>query len=81
MFQVLKDLGEVVIVDLEDKTLQSAHNDVVDIPSEVRAVFFKFWKQGTSCVYVSCLGGYISEKSIEKLVGHGWFNVEEFSSS
>lgn len=32
---VLKDLGEVVIVDLEDKTLQSAHNDVVDIPSEV----------------------------------------------
>lgn len=42
MFQVLKDLGEVVIVDLEDKTLQSAHNDVVDIPSEVRAVFFKF---------------------------------------
>ncbi|PIO70745.1 dDENN domain protein [Teladorsagia circumcincta] len=32
---VLKDLGEVVIVDLEDKTLQSAHNDVADIPNEV----------------------------------------------
>ncbi|KAK6766214.1 hypothetical protein RB195_025861 [Necator americanus] len=32
---VLKDLGEVVIVDLEDKTLQSAHNDVADVPNEV----------------------------------------------
>ncbi|KJH44526.1 DENN domain protein [Dictyocaulus viviparus] len=32
---MLKDLGEVVIVDLEDKTLQSAHNDVADMPSEV----------------------------------------------
>uniref|UniRef100_A0A0R3PRU5 UDENN domain-containing protein n=1 Tax=Angiostrongylus costaricensis TaxID=334426 RepID=A0A0R3PRU5_ANGCS len=32
---VLKDLGEVVIVDLEDKTLQSAHNDVADMPNEV----------------------------------------------
>ncbi|EPB66501.1 DENN domain protein [Ancylostoma ceylanicum] len=32
---LLKDLGEVVIVDLEDKTLQSAHNDVADLPSEV----------------------------------------------
>ncbi|WKY15893.1 hypothetical protein Q1695_000962 [Nippostrongylus brasiliensis] len=32
---VLKDLGEVVIVDLEDRTLQSAHNDVADIPNEV----------------------------------------------
>ncbi|KHJ97111.1 uDENN domain protein [Oesophagostomum dentatum] len=31
----LKDLGEVVIVDLDDKTLQSAHNDVADIPGEV----------------------------------------------
>ncbi|KIH59960.1 hypothetical protein ANCDUO_09797 [Ancylostoma duodenale] len=25
----------MVIVDLEDKTLQSAHNDVADLPSEV----------------------------------------------
>ncbi|KAL6722436.1 hypothetical protein Aduo_017561 [Ancylostoma duodenale] len=32
---LLKDLGEMVIVDLEDKTLQSAHNDVADLPSEV----------------------------------------------
>lgn len=32
---VLKDLGEVVIVDLEGKTLQSAHNDVADMPNEV----------------------------------------------
>ncbi|KAJ1364617.1 hypothetical protein KIN20_024741 [Parelaphostrongylus tenuis] len=32
---VLKDLGEVVIVDLDDRTLQSAHNDVADMPNEV----------------------------------------------
>ncbi|KAK6034017.1 DENN domain protein, partial [Cooperia oncophora] len=39
---VLKDLGEVVIVDLEDKTLQSAHNDVTDIPNEVQLSFHRF---------------------------------------
>lgn len=28
------DLGEVVVVDLENRTLQSSHNDVSDLPSE-----------------------------------------------
>lgn len=31
----MKELGDVVIIDLEEKTLQSAHDDMVDLPSEV----------------------------------------------
>ncbi|ETN87275.1 hypothetical protein NECAME_00134 [Necator americanus] len=84
--QVLKDLGEVVIVDLEDKTLQSAHNDVADVPNEVRQLRLETILKRVLCSSSACSfscsfpGNNISQESVEELFRYGRLNVKKLSS-
>lgn len=47
IFQPTRDLGDVVIVDLEEKKFQSAHDDVSTLPPEVSG-FLKTLLNGTA---------------------------------